>query len=75
LVLDQMGFPMASTDIERAEPNLPCRWVVQQTFAWLGCSRRLAKDWEKSIESATAFAQIASIGMPTRRIARHCKPA
>jgi putative transposase len=54
---------------------LPRRWVVERTFAWLGRCRRLAKDWEKSIESATAFAHIASIRMLTRRIARHCKPA
>jgi len=50
---------------------LPRRWVVERTFAWLGRCRRLAKDWEKSIESATAFVQIASIRTLTRRIARH----
>ncbi|NKE92138.1 transposase [Rhizobium sp. BGM003] len=50
---------------------LPKRWVVERTFAWLGRCRRLAKDWEKSIESATAWAQIASIRMLTRRIARY----
>lgn len=49
---------------------LPRRWVVERTFAWLGRCRRLAKDWEKSIESATAWANIASIRMLTRRIAR-----
>ena len=50
---------------------LPRRWVVERTFAWLGRCRRLAKDWEKSVESATAFAQIASIRMLTPRIARY----
>jgi hypothetical protein len=25
---------------------LPKRWIVERTFAWLGCCRRLAKDWE-----------------------------
>ena len=52
---------------------LPRRWVVERTFAWLGRCRRLAKDWEKSIESATAFAHLASTRMLTRRIARHCQ--
>jgi transposase len=54
---------------------LPRRWVVERTFAWLGRCRRLAKDWEKSIESAAAFALIASIRMLTRRIARCCQNA
>jgi putative transposase len=49
---------------------LPRRWVVERTFAWLGRCRRLAKDWEHSIQSATAWAIIASIRMLTRRIAR-----
>lgn len=51
---------------------LPRRWVVERTFAWLGRCRRLAKDWERSIESSTAWATIASIRMLTRRTARHC---
>ena len=51
---------------------LPRRWVVERTFAWLGRCRRLAKDWEKSMESSTAWVQIASIRMLTRKIARHC---
>jgi putative transposase len=49
---------------------LPRRWVVERTFAWLGRCRRLAKDWERSVESSTAWAYIASIRMLTRRIAR-----
>ncbi|MCE7028374.1 IS5/IS1182 family transposase, partial [Jiella sp. CBK1P-4] len=40
-------------------------------FAWLGRCRRLAKDWEKSTESATAWAFIANIRLLTRRIARY----
>jgi transposase len=51
---------------------LPRRWVVERTFAWLGRCRRLAKDWETSIASATAWALIASIRMITRRTARYC---
>jgi transposase len=46
------------------------RWVVERTFAWLGRCRRLAKDWEKSVASAEAWAYIASIRMLSRRLAR-----
>lgn len=46
------------------------RWVVERTFAWLGRCRRLAKDFEATIESATAWVLIAHIRTLTRRIAR-----
>jgi len=39
-------------------------------FAWLGRSRRLAKDWEKTIESAIAWLFIAHIRIVTRWLAR-----
>ena len=48
---------------------LPRRWVVERTFAWLGRNRRLAKDFERSIQSATAWLLLASVQMITRRIA------
>ena len=51
---------------------LPRRWVVEHTFAWLRRCRRLAKDWEKSLESSTAWTLIASIRLMTRRLARYC---
>jgi transposase len=34
---------------------LPRRCVVERTFAWLGRNRRLAKDFERTIQSATAW--------------------
>jgi putative transposase len=53
---------------------LPRRWVVERTFAWLGRCRRLAKDFERTIESAEAWLLVAHIRLLTRRIARHCFP-
>lgn len=50
---------------------LPRRWVVERTFAWLNRNRRLAKDFEKTIESATAWLFMASVQMIARRIANH----
>ena len=52
---------------------LPKRWVVERTFAWLGRCRRLAKDWDKSIDSSQAWIDIAHIRLTTRRLARHCQ--
>ena len=49
---------------------LPRRWVVERTFAGLGRCRRLAKDWEKTIESAEAWVLIAHIRRMTRCLAR-----
>lgn len=60
------------SDAAKGFKVLPRRWVVERTFAWLGRCRRLAKDWETSIESSTAWALIASIRMVTRRTARYC---
>lgn len=60
------------SDTTKGFEVLPRRWVVERTFAWLGRCRRLAKDWEKSTESSTAWTMLASIRMLTRRIARYC---
>lgn len=51
---------------------LPRRWVVERAFAWIGRCRRLAKDWEQSISSATAWAYIANLRILTRRLAKYC---
>jgi len=49
---------------------LPRRWVVERTLAWLNRNRRLAKDFENTIASATAWLFMASVQLLTRRIAR-----
>jgi len=49
---------------------LPRRWVVERTFAWLNRCRRLAKDFEATIQSAVAWVFVAHIRTLTRRLAR-----
>lgn len=48
----------------------PCRWVVERCFAWLGRNRRLARDFEATVTSATAFLYAASAMLLIRRLAR-----
>lgn len=50
--------------------RLPRRWVVERTLAWFGRCRRLAKDFEGTIASATAWVLLASIRLLSRRLAR-----
>ena len=50
---------------------LPKRWVVERTFAWLNRNRRLAKDFEQTIQSATAFLYAAAALVLIRRLARY----
>jgi transposase len=56
---DQVGFQV-----------LPRRWVVERFFAWINRNRRLAKDFEATIASATAFLYAASVMLLIRRLAR-----
>ncbi len=56
---DQVGFAV-----------LPRRWVVERFFAWINRNRRLAKDVESTIKSATAFLYAASAILLLRRLAR-----
>ena len=46
------------------------RWKVERLFAWIGRNRRLAKDFEATIDSARAFLYAASVMLLVRRIAR-----
>lgn len=56
---DQVGFAVH-----------PRRWVVERCFAWLNRNRRLAKDFETTVASATSFLYAASAMLLTRRMAR-----
>ncbi|TWT88738.1 Transposase DDE domain protein [Pseudobythopirellula maris] len=44
------------------------RWIVERTFGWLNRSRRLAKSFERTVESDTAFVQIAMIHLMVKRL-------
>jgi putative transposase len=48
--------------------DLPLRWTVERTFAWLGKCRRLSKDRERSVLSAEAFVRLAMIHLMLNRL-------
>ena len=48
--------------------KLPQRWVVERTFAWLGRSRRLSKDYERLPESSEAMIKVSMIHQMLRRL-------
>ena len=47
---------------------IPKRWIVERTFAWLNNSRRLAKDFERTITSQEAMIKIPHIHTLLKRL-------
>jgi transposase len=50
--------------------ELPKRWVVERTLAWLNRCRRLAKHWECQTRKAPAFLILAAIRLMVRPLGR-----
>jgi transposase len=48
---------------------LPKRWVVERTFAWLGRSRRLSKDYERRTDSSESMVRLSAIHLLIKRLA------
>jgi putative transposase len=48
---------------------IPKRWTVERTFAWLGRSRRLSKDYERRTDSSEARIRLSSIHLLLKRLA------
>jgi transposase len=69
---EQAGLDLAIVRRPAAQRGfavLPRRWVVERTFAWLGRSRRLARDYERKPEHAEAMIKIAMIRLMAARLA------
>jgi putative transposase len=47
----------------------PRRWVVERSFAWLSRNRRLAKDYERKVQTSESLIEVAAIRLLVRRLA------
>jgi putative transposase len=67
----QQGDSYRIEVVDKAEGQgfipVPIRWVVERTYAWLGYSRRLSKDYERTTSSSEAWVQVSSIHLLLKR--------
>lgn len=57
------------SDTAKGFKLLSRRWVVERTFGWLMQCRRLARDYERTVASATGWIHMAMIRIMLRRLA------
>lgn len=57
------------SDAAEGSELLSRRWVVERAFAGLNRNRRLAKNFEATLESSIAWLQLASVQLMPRRLA------
>jgi Transposase DDE domain len=46
----------------------PRRWVVERSFAWLNRNRRLAKDYERKVQTSETLIELAASRLLLRRL-------
>lgn len=49
---------------------LPCRWVVERTFGWIGRGRRMSKDYECLPETSAAWIYVGISRLMAHRLVR-----
>jgi transposase len=52
----------------------PRRWVVERSFAWLVRNRRLAKDYERKVQTSETLIAVAASRLLLRRLVRRTTP-
>jgi putative transposase len=53
----------------------PRRWVVERSFAWLSRNRRLAKDYERKVQTSETLIELAAMRLTLRRLASSGLPS
>ncbi|CAN5298302.1 hypothetical protein BH18ACT10_BH18ACT10_15860 [soil metagenome] len=64
-------YPTGLFDVEaKGLEVLPKRWIVERTFGWLRRDRRLAKDYERKVQTSETLIEVAMIRLMLRRLAK-----
>ncbi len=50
--------------------TLPKRWIVDGTLGWLRRDRRLARDYERKVQTTETLSEVAMIRLILRRLER-----
>jgi putative transposase len=58
------------TPVARSFSLRPKRWIVERTFSWLSRNRRLAKDYERKVQTSETLIEIAVIRLLLARLGR-----
>ena len=65
--MDSMG--VAGRAGAAADEAVRAATIVERTFGWFNCSRRLSKDYERTTASSEAFIYVTMIRLMVRRLA------
>jgi transposase len=64
------GWDLKAVERARGTRGLsvqPWRWVVERDLAWLSRNRRLAKDYERKVQTSETLIEVAAIRLLLRR--------
>jgi putative transposase len=70
---EQGGWRLEVVERDRATKGfeiLPKRWIVERTFSWLRRDRRLAKDYERKVQTSETLIEVAMIRLVLGRLAK-----
>ena len=51
----------------------PRRWIVERTFPWLLCNRRLVVDYECKVQTSETLIEVAMVGLLLARLGRQAE--
>jgi putative transposase len=67
------GWELEVVERDRESSNfqiMPKRWIVERSIAWACRNRRLAKDYERMVQTSETLIEVAMIRLIVRRLAR-----